>query len=164
MEKQTFEHNFKKKKFSYKDVIYNKNEVMMVREKVKNLEKEYNVKKQEKLLKSNTEFNSIEIINDLEVVIKRVENYDMPILKTLIDNAFNKISKGIVFVANVKGNNVNFICKSNCELNAGMLIKDASVKSNGNGGGSPIFGQGGGTTVEFVDEILESVKAKIGEL
>ena len=149
---------------SYKDVIYNKNEVMMVREKVKNLEKEYNSKKEEKLLKSNTEFNTIEIINDLEVVIKRVENYDMPILKTLIDNVFNKISKGIVFVANVKGNNVNFICKSNSSINAGALIKDASVKSNGNGGGSPVFGQGGGTTVEFVDEILESVKSKIGEL
>ena len=88
----------------------------------------------------------------------------MPILKTLIDNVFNKISKGIVFVANVKGNNVNFICKSNSSINAGALIKDASVKSNGNGGGSPMFGQGGGTTIEFVDEILESVKSKIGEL
>ena len=149
---------------SYKDVIYNKNEIMMVREKVKNLEKEYNYKKQEKLLKSNNEFNTIEIINDLEVVVKKVEDYDMPLLKTLIDNVFNKISKGIVFVANVKGNNVNFICKSNCDINAGTLIKDASVKSNGNGGGSNVFGQGGGTTIEYVDEILESVKSKIGGL
>ena len=150
--------------FSYKDIIYNKNEVMMVREKVKNLEKEFNSKREEKLLKTNTEFSTIEIINDLEVVIKRVENYDMPILKTLIDNVFNKISKGIVFVANVKGNNVNFICKSNCDINAGELIKDASIKSNGNGGGSKVFGQGGGTTTEYIDEILENIKTKIGEL
>jgi alanyl-tRNA synthetase len=149
---------------SYKDVIFDKNEVMMVREKVKNLEKEYNSKKQEKLLKSNNEFNTIEIINDLEIVVKKVEDYDMPILKTLIDNVFNKISKGLVFVANVKGSNVNFICKSNCDINAGALIKDASIKSNGNGGGSNAFGQGGGTTTEYVDEILESVKTKIGEL
>ena len=69
-----------------------------------------------------------------------------------------------MFVANVKGNNVNFICKSNSSINAGVLIKDASVKSNGNGGGSSVFGQGGGTTTKFVDEILESVKSKIGEL
>ena len=149
---------------SYKDVIYNKKEVSMVREKVKKLEKEYNVRKEEVLVKSNTELNVIDKINDLEVIVKKVENYDMSILKTLIDNAFNKISKGIVFVANVKGNNVNYICKSNCEIKAGDLIKYASIKSNGNGGGSTFFGQGGGTDITYVDEILENVKNKIGEL
>ena len=149
---------------SYKDVIYNRNEVLMVREKIKNLEKEYNIKREEKLLKSNTEFNTIELINNYEVVIKKVNDYDMSILKTLIDNVFNRISNGLVFVANIKGNNVNFICKSNCAISAGDLIKHASVKSNGNGGGSKVFGQGGGTTVEYIDEILENIKQMLGEL
>ena len=44
------------------------------------------------------------------------------------------------------------------------LIKEASIKSNGNGGGSKVFGQGGGTDITYVDEILENVKHKIGEL
>lgn len=149
---------------SYKDIIFNKNEVMMVREKVKNLEKEYNTKKCEKLVSSNTLFNTIEVINNLEVIVKKVEDYDVSILKTLIDNVFNKISNGLIFVANVKGNNVNYICKSNCNISAGELIKEASIKSNGNGGGSKVFGQGGGTDITYVDEILENVKHKIGEL
>ena len=45
-----------------------------------------------------------------------------------------------------------------------IVVLGASVKSNGNGGGSPVFGQGGGTTTLYVDEILENVKSKIGEL
>jgi len=149
---------------SYKDVVFNKNEVLMVRENVKNLEKEYNSRREEVLIKDNTEFDNVENINNLEVIIKKVENYDMSILKTLIDNAFNKMTKGLIFVANVNGSNVNFICKSNCDLKAGELIKNASIKSNGNGGGSPFFGQGGGTSIEFVDEILNEVKSKLGEL
>ncbi len=149
---------------SYKDIVFNKNEIIMVRNKVKELEKEYNTKREEKLVKSNNEFNTIELINDLEVIVKKVYDYDTSILKTIIDNVFNKISKGIVFVANIKGNNVNFICKSNCDLNAGEIIKNASIKSNGNGGGSKVFGQGGGTSIEYVDEILDEIKNKIGEL
>ena len=149
---------------SYKDVIYNRNEIIMVREKIKNLEKEYNTKREEKLLKSNTDFNTIELINNHEVVIKKVNDYDMSILKTLIDNVFNRISNGLVFVANIKGNNVNFICKSNCDISAGDLVRHASVKSNGNGGGSKVFGQGGGTTDEHVSEIFENIKQILGEL
>lgn len=149
---------------SYKDIVLNKNEIIMVRNKVKELEKEYNTKREEKLVKSNNEFNTIELINDLEVIVKKVYDYDTSILKTIIDNVFNKISKGIVFVANIKGNNINFICKSNCDLNAGEIIKNASIKSNGNGGGSKVFGQGGGTSIEYVDEILDEIKNKIGEL
>lgn len=149
---------------SYKDIVFNKNEIIMVRNKVKELEKEYNTKREEKLVKSNNEFNTIELVNDLEVIVKKVYDYDTSILKTIIDNVFNKISKGIVFVANIKGNNVNFICKSNCDLNAGEIIKNASIKSNGNGGGSKIFGQGGGTSIEYVDEILDEIKNIIGEL
>ena len=41
---------------SYKDIIFNRNEVKTVREKVKEFEKEYNLKKEEKLTKNNTEF------------------------------------------------------------------------------------------------------------
>ena len=149
---------------SYKDILYNKNEVMMVREKVKNLEKEYNIKKCEKLVSTNTEFNTTEVVNNLEVIIKKVENYEVSILKNLIDNSFNKISSGLIFIANVKNNNVNYICKSNCNISAGELIKEASIKSNGNGGGSKVFGQGGGTDITHIDEILENIKRKIGEL
>ena len=146
---------------SYKDIIFNRNEVKTVREKVKEFEKEYNLKKEEKLTKNNTEFDTIKIINNKSTIIKKVNNYEIPILKTLIDNAFTKISKGIIFVANIKGNNVNFICKSNCDINAGDLVKYASLKSNGNGGGSNSYAQGGGTDITYIDEILKDIETKL---
>ncbi len=149
---------------SYNDIIFNRNEVNNVRKKVKDLEKEFNTKKQEKLLKNNKDFDEIYKINNIECIVKKVENYDLSILKTLIDNAFNKIKNGIIFVANINNQNVNYICKSNCKLNAGKLIKEASIKSEGNGGGSQSFGQGGGTNIDFVDEIIENIKKYIEEL
>lgn len=145
---------------NYKDILYNKQEVQMVRDKVKELDKLFNTKKQEKLISSNNEFNDTENINGKEVIIKKVEDYDMNVLKTLVDNAFNKIDSGLVFIANVRGNNVNFICKSNT-LDAGSLIRAAAARSNGNGGGSSVFGQGGGTDSSKVDEILESVRKQL---
>ena len=146
---------------SYKDIIFNRNEVKTVREKVKEFEKEYNLKKEEKLTKNNTEFDTIKIINNKSTIIKKVNNYEISILKILIDNAFTKISKGIIFVANIKGNNVNFICKSNCDINAGDLVKYASLKSNGNGGGSNSYAQGGGTDITYIDEILKDIETKL---
>jgi len=72
-----------------------------------------------------------------------------------------KLGEGLVFIANVKENNVNFVCRSNISTHAGLLVKNASVKSLGNGGGSPTFAQGGGKTTEFLDEIFESIKTEI---
>ena len=149
---------------SYKDIISNRNEVQMVRDTVKELEKNYNIKKQEKLIKNSTDFDNIEVINDIEFIIKKVNNYDISVLKQIIDNTFNKISKGIIFVANIKDNNVNFICRSNCSLSAGDLVKEASIKSNGNGGGGLSFAQGGGTNTTYVDNIIDDIKKKLGEI
>ena len=149
------------KPMSYKDIIFNRNEVIIVRNKVKELEKEFNIKKEEKLLKDNKDFSNIEIINDKETIIKEVYNYDIPLLKTLVDNAFNKISNGIIFIANIKEGNVNYISRSNCNLSSGELVKEASIKSKGNGGGSNSFAQGGGTDITCVDEIIESIKSRL---
>ena len=128
---------------------------------IKELEKEFNIKKEEKLLKDNKDFSNIEIINDKETIIKEVYNYDIPLLKTLVDNAFNKISNGIIFIANIKEGNVNYISRSNCNLSSGELVKEASIKSKGNGGGSNSFAQGGGTDITCVDEIIESIKSRL---
>ena len=145
---------------SYKDIIYNKDEVQMVRNKVKELDKLFNEKKSEKLVSNDTLFDTFDTVNGKKCIIKKVENYEMNILKTLIDDAFNKMDEGIIFIANVRGDNVNYICKSNT-LDAGSLIRAASVRSNGNGGGSSTFGQGGGTDSSKVDEILESVRHQL---
>ena len=40
----------------------------------------------------------------------------------------------------------------------GYIVKNASILSDGNGGGSPTFAQGGGKNQEAIDEIIEFVK------
>jgi len=72
-----------------------------------------------------------------------------------------KLGEGLVFIANVRGENVNFVCRSNISTPAGLLVKNASVKSLGNGGGSSTFAQGGGKTIEFINEIFEDIKKEI---
>ena len=149
---------------SYSDIIANKAQLEYVQESVKNLEKKYNEEKLNKSVSNLDEFlSSVEEINNKKVIITKTENYDMNVLKGIIDNLMVKLGDGLVFIANIKGDNVNFVCRSNISVKAGDLVKNASVKSLGNGGGSPTFAQGGGKTLEFLDEIFESIRQSIKE-
>ena len=149
---------------SYSDIVANKAQLEYVQESVKNLEKKYNEEKLNKSVSNLDEFlSSVEEINNKKVIITKTENYDMNVLKGIIDNLMVKLGEGLVFIANVRGDNVNFVCRSNISVKAGDLVKNASVKSLGNGGGSPTFAQGGGKTLEFLDEIFESIRESIKE-
>ncbi|MDD2490009.1 MAG: alanine--tRNA ligase, partial [Bacilli bacterium] len=144
---------------SYQDVIFNRNEVEMIREQVKELEKNYYQRKQETALSDLDHFDQFIEENAIgEYIVTKVENYDLSILKQLIDKLVDKLDKGFVFIANVTNNNVNFIAKCHKEIsaqvNCGDYIKAASVKAKGNGGGSKVFGQGGGNDISSLDEIL----------
>ena len=96
--------------------------------------------------------------NDITAIVTRTDNKEVIVLKEIVDNLINKIGKGFVFIANEKDGNVNFICRSSCDINAGLIVKRASQMSDGNGGGSPTFAQGGGKTVEHLNEIFEVIK------
>ena len=147
---------------SYADIIANKNQLEYVQNEVKKLEKKYS---QENLNKSTSNIdnflNKIEEINGKKVIISKVENYSMDVLKSIVDNLMVHIKEGLVFIANVKGDNVNFVCRSNISTHAGLLVKNASIKSFGNGGGSPTFAQGGGKTTKYLDEIFKLVKEEV---
>ena len=86
---------------------------------------------------------------------------DLSILKQIIDALIQKMESGFIFMANVNGDNVNYFARSTNNMkdkvNCGQIVKDVSMKSNGNGGGSPIFAQGGGKNVD-VDAIINEVK------
>jgi alanyl-tRNA synthetase len=147
---------------SYADIIANKNQLEYVQTEVKNLEKKYNEAKLNKSVSNlDSFFDKVEEINARKVIITKVEDYDMEVLKGTIDNLMVKLGEGLVFIANVRGDNVNFACRSNIPTPAGLLVKNASIKSLGNGGGSPTFAQGGGKTTEFINEIFEDIKKEI---
>lgn len=147
---------------SYEDIIANKNQLEYVQTEVKNLEKKYNEEKLNKSVNNLDSFlNEVQEVNGKKSIITKVENYDMEVLKGIIDNLMVQLVEGLVFIANVRGGNVNFVCRSNIATPAGLLVKNASTKSLGNGGGSPTFAQGGGKTIEFLDEIFENIKSEI---
>jgi len=151
-----------KEPMSYADIISERNELEYTQEEVKNLEKTYLQKRQENALSDLSEYDShIEEINGIKTVIMKLENQDMNILKNVVDALLNKIGNGFIFFANVKGESVNFLARSNISLSAGEMVKMAATKSLGNGGGSPTFAQGGGKTTQFIDEIFEEIKGQI---
>jgi alanyl-tRNA synthetase len=154
---------------SYKDVVRNRSEIAATREKVKDLEKEYIKQHQNKLLSDLSSFDNLIQKSQIgEYIITKVDNYDMELLKRLIDNLVEKLNNGFVFIANVCNNNVNYMAKANKniidKIDTGLFIKEASLASSGNGGGSKIFGQGGGSDTSRIDEIMNNINNKLKDL
>ncbi len=147
---------------SYKDIIFNKNELQYVQKEVKDLEKKYQDLRLKKTLENLDSYKErIEEICHIKTLIMRVENMDNSVLKSICDSLIEQMGQGFIFFANVVGENVQFIARSSCSVNAGFIVKQASIESLGNGGGSAHFAQGGGKTVDKLDVIFTYVRKEI---
>ena len=147
---------------SYKDIIYSKNELAYVQNEVRLLEKK--LKDEKVKLESNNideYLNNVEEINGVKTVLLRTSGKETNVLKSLADALINMLGKSLVFIANVNDGNVMFICRSSCDIHAGLTVKRASQLSDGNGGGSPTFAQGGGKTIENLDKIFNLIREDI---
>ena len=92
----------------------------------------------------------------------KLDNKDTNLLKSIADELMNEMGDAFIFFINIKDDNsVNFIAKSSCFVNAGLIVKDASISSNGNGGGSPKFAQGGGKSLDAIDDIIKHIEKVI---
>ena len=104
----------------------------------------------------------IQEINGIKTLIMKVQNKDINVLKTIADALLNEMNPGFIFFINVKENDtVHFIAKSNSFVHAGDTIKAAASLSEGKGGGSATFAQGGGKTTEHINTIVHSIKKGI---
>lgn len=152
---------------SYQDIIYNKNQYEYIQTEVRNLEKKYNEEKSKKINYDLDKYLNEKIeINGIDAIVMQTSNMDLNILKDICDKLINTMKKGIVFLANVRDQNVNFVCKCSSDINfsAGLLVKKASIMADGNGGGSSTFAQGGGTKINNLNEIIEEVKKELKEI
>ena len=153
---------------SYKDILENKNEVLTLRKQIADLEKKYKEEIINIELKNVDNYVSKKEIGKYgEVVVLSLENYEIDVLKTLSGAICSKLQNGVVFIVNTKENAINFVAKASDTLkdkvNLGSLIKDIAKISEGNGGGSNIFAQGGGTRSDKLDMIIAYVKQNIIE-
>ncbi len=151
------------KPVSYKDIIFNKNELAYIQKEVKTLEKTYQDSKLQNTLKNMDKYKeNIEEFKNVSALVMEVEDIDGDILKSIADNLVQYMGKGFVFFANKKSDNsVSFIARSTCSLNAGFIVKEAATTSLGNGGGSPSFAQGGGKTVKEIQNIFTDVREEL---
>ena len=150
----------------YTDILQNKFEVESLRKKVADLDKKYKEELTKKAL-SNTE----DIINEKtsgiysDVIIKVFENSDINTLKQLVGAVLSKLDNAVIVLINKTDSSLNFVAKASPNLsdkiNVGMLIKEISNMADGNGGGSPLFAQGGGTNPRKLDEILIYLNKKL---
>ncbi len=153
---------------SYQDIIDIKNMLNYLKKKVKELEKEFLDKKSEKSISDLSVFldNAIDL-NGIRTIVAITNDYEVTVLKQIVDALSNKLSElsHFILLANVKGVSANFICKSNDEkVNCGAIIKELSLKSEGNGGGNKNFAQGGGSDVSNITRDLHDIKEYIKSL
>ena len=152
---------------SYKDIVYNKNELAMLREELKKLEKEFNTKKSEKSVSDLSSFLDIkEDINGITTIISITNGYDINTLRQIVSALSNQLDNNFILLANINDDNsVNYIAKSNSNrVSCGDIVKDLAVRSSGNGGGNKSFAQGGGTDGSITSKLLENVKEIIRNL
>lgn len=153
---------------SYKDIVYNKNQVEYIQNEVRELEKKYDDIKRSLLSKSLDKYlDNKKVINGVESVIMRLDNYDIKDLKTIVDSVTNMLNEGFVFFINIKDGSASFICKSASKyLPAGLIVKKVSEYVGGRGGGSSSFAQGGvaNITEKQVNEVLDIVLKGVEEI
>lgn len=148
------------KPVSYKDIIFNRNELQYVASEVKDLEKKYYEIKEKKVLENLDIYREhITNINGIDTLIMKVNNKDNNLLKTIADTMINEMKEGFVLLINIMNDKtVSFIAKSSCKIHAGNVVKDAAIRSEGNGGGSPKFAQGGGKTDKYINDIIDDLE------
>ena len=153
---------------SYADVVYYKEQLERLKLSIKKLEKVINEELTAKSLNNITDFIELkENINDISVIITTTNNYDVPVLKQLVDNITNQEPNIFVLIANLNKDNVNIICKTNInndKINCGTIIKEICLKCEGNGGGNKTFAQGGGSNAKNIITYLKELKNELKEL
>ena len=145
---------------SYKDIIFNKNQLQYIQQEVRDLEKKYAALKEKQTLENlDIYLEHLKDYNGNLGIIMEVKNKDVALLKTIADNLVNKVGECFVFFANVKDDgSINFIARSTNNINAGLIVKDAAISSSGNGGGSQTFAQGGGKNTDSLNKIYEHIE------
>ena len=154
----------KDKPSSYRDIVVNKNELENIRSSIKNLEKEFIEKRNNKAVSDLSSFMKImENINDVNTIISITSGYDVNTLKQIISHLSNQVENSLIVLANLnEDKSVNFIAKSNSEkIDCSTIIKKLAEATNGNGGGSRVFGQGGGTDSTNIGKALKGIKEEL---
>ena len=149
---------------SYRDIVICKNELDVLEKNVRNLEKEFTDAKSKKAVSDLSSFMKImEDINGVNTIISITSKYDINTLRQIVSHLSNQIENNLIILANLnEDKSVNFIVKSNSpKIDCSSIVKKLAEATNGNGGGSKVFGQGGGTDSSNLGKALKSIKEEL---
>ena len=121
----------------------------------KDLEKEYNQKKNSQEIKKLDKF--YDLIENNKLFIK-LENTDSNLLKDMATTLKNNKSLDLVLIAGYDQNKVSFIASTSAKYNAVEVVREATKITGGGGGGKPDLAQAGGKDVTKIDEAINHLK------
>lgn len=129
-------------------------------EENKNLSKELHDMKAKMSLQSvDSIFDSKVEVNGVNLITNKFEGMDMDTLRETADNLRDKLGSGVVVLANVVDDKVNFVVTATKDvldkgIHSGNIVREVAKIAGGNGGGRPNMAQAGASDVSKVDQAL----------
>ncbi len=119
------------------------------------------------LLKAKEMANKAVLVNELNILITKINPNETSDLKNLAQNLTEKANCDVAFLYSVVEERVSFAvsCSKSAVasgLKAGNLVKEAAMITGGNGGGRPDLAQAGGKDVTKIEEAVKTIQLKLG--
>lgn len=134
---------------------------------LKALEKELaKLEEKDSLKGSDDILKNVQETSGIKFIAHKVNDMSVDNLRALGDNLKDKLQSGVVVLANITGDKINFLSAVSKDLagktiSAGNIVKEVAKITGGNGGGRPDFAMAGGKDINKVDEALSSVESII---
>ena len=114
-------------------------------------------------LKAKESLNSIEVINNIQLLITESKNQEQPACKQLVFNYRDQLKSGIVILINQNEDNLSYyvtITKDVVEQGvlAGQIVKAINEVCQGRGGGKADFAQGGSKDLINKEVVFTTIK------
>ena len=102
-----------------------------------------------------------------KLFISKIEDFEPNMVKTFVEKLSDKLGESVIVVASLKKDggifimvkvSDNFVQKG---INAGKIVGEIAVATEGKGGGRPNFAQGAGHNKEKLDSVLALVEKEI---
>lgn len=156
---QTLDESFKVVKapsfiYGYQDILNYRSYLERIKSDVKTFEKEFAKKEELRILSDIDKFIPLNP-QSKEIVI--THNLPNAVLKQLIDAIYDKIKVEVLILVNMSDDKVTYLVRT-LTHDARAIVKALAAQTNGSGGGSKVFAQGGTQHKELVKSALEVIK------
>ncbi len=142
-------------KRGYEYILTMRNIIQATSKALHELEKDYQSKKSQNVLKQLNTFEK-DIVGKSLVV--KINSLDSNLVKEMAQALQNNYNLDLVMLASVDEAKVTFVCATSDKYDANLFVKEATKITGGGGGGKKNLAQAGGKDVSKVDDALKHIK------